>query len=84
MIPCDCSKDENAITPVILVIHSLLVTMSNSCTLPLLPINLNQMNLIKPEPAIVKVIFVPELSFILEATLEIVGPDCFKLLLNTF
>ena len=59
--------------------------MSNSCTLPVLPINLADEPAVKPEPVIVNVIFVPELSLAFVGdTLDTVGPACFRLLLNIF
>ena len=62
-----------------------LVTVSNSCTFPVLPINLAVEPAVNPDPVIVSVAVAPSfsLTFVGE-TLETVGPDCFKLLLNTF
>ena len=62
-----------------------LVTVSNSCTLPVLPINLADEPAVKPVPVIVKLIVGPStsLAFVGETAVT-VGPCCFKLLLNIF
>ena len=62
-----------------------LVTVSNSCTLPVLPINLAVDPAVKPVPVIVNVAVATDFSFtVVGDTLETTGPACFRLLLNNF
>jgi len=68
-----------------MVVVFVLVTVSNSCILPVLPISLAVEPAVNDVPVIVNVAVVPTLvpTFV-GVTLETTGPLLFILLLNTF